>query len=413
MTNNLHKNFSLYLIILFCFGAFFLNEKHIVDNDSTISEWLINYSGGFTKRGLIGEICVFFANLFEIGLRDSILSFQLIIFLTYFLLIYFFFKDIKMNKLMIFAVFSPIFVLYPVAEIEVLARKELFIFCIFITYLNIKNNLNRIIYKLILLPIAILIWEPLIFFFPFWLAIDVIENKIKNFNKIFFKNLISLLPALLVAIYIILNPITVENWGIMSQFLKNEFGEVCYMSCGLLKEKSTIYQQFKGNFHKYSFEVFFRYFLIILIGFGPLFILSFSSSLNEKKIVLFKKYNHILIPLLILLSPVILLFAMGYDWGRWVNISYFFAVIFYFYLVKKDLIKVNENIFNKITIFLKPKKIFITVFILYCFSWNPKTVISGDVASFPGYRIPYKTFKIINNKYLKQTNFKIYYKKIF
>ena len=405
MYQNLNKNFSLYLIVLFFFGVFFLNEKHIVENDSTISEWLINYSGGFTKRGLIGEICVFFANFFEINLRDSILIFQLVIFSIYFILLYFFFKNIKMNKLMILAVFSPIFILYPIAEIEVLARKELFIFCVFIAYLNIENNFKRVVYKIILLPIAILIWEPMIFFLPFWIAVDIIDNKIKRFDKIFFINSISLLPTLFFAIYIILNPITVENWNILSQSLKNDFGEVCYMSCELLKDKSTISQQFTGNFHKYSFEVFFRYFLIILIGYGPLFILSFSSSLNEKKIIIFKKFNHLLFPLLILLAPIILLFAMGYDWGRWVNIGYFFSVIFYFYLIKKNLININENIFKKITVFLNPKKVFVTTFIIFCFSWNPKTVISGDVASFPGYRIPYKTFKIINIKYYKKLNF--------
>lgn len=405
MYKNINNKFFLYLTVLFCFGVFFLNEKHIIENDSTISEWLINYSGGFTKRGLVGHICVFFAKFFEINLRDSILIFQLIIFSVYFLLLYFFFKNIKMNKLMILAVFSPIFILYPIAEIEVLARKELFIFCVFIAYLNIENNFKRVVYKIILLPIAILIWEPMIFFLPFWIAVDIIDNKIKRFDKIFFINSISLLPTLFFAIYIILNPITVENWNILSQSLKNDFGEVCYMSCGLLKDKSTIYQQFTGNFHKYSFEVFFRYFLIILIGYGPLFILSFSSSLNEKKIIIFKKFNQLLFPLLILLAPIILLFAMGYDWGRWVNIGYFFSVIFYFYLIKKNLININENIFKKITVFLNPKKVFVTTFIIFCFSWNPKTVISGDVASFPGYRIPYKTFKIINIKYYKKLNF--------
>ena len=38
---------------------FFLEIKHDVGNDSTISEWLINYSGGFTKRGIIGQISIF------------------------------------------------------------------------------------------------------------------------------------------------------------------------------------------------------------------------------------------------------------------------------------------------------------------------------------------------------------------
>ena len=35
-------------------------------------------------------------------------------------------------------------------------------------------------------------------------------------------------------------------------------------------------------------------------------------------------------------------------------------------------------------------KMFVVFFIIFCFGWNPKTVMTGDVASFPGYRIPVK-----------------------
>ena len=47
-----------YLFILLCFSYFFLFIKHEVGNDSTISEWLINYEGGFTKRGVIGQLAI-------------------------------------------------------------------------------------------------------------------------------------------------------------------------------------------------------------------------------------------------------------------------------------------------------------------------------------------------------------------
>ena len=50
-----------------------------------------------------------------------------------------------------------------------------------------------------------------------------------------------------------------------------------------------------------------------------------------------------------------------------------------------------ENKMNSNFIMTLNKKLFIFVFIIFCFGWNPKTVITGDVASFPGYRIPYKT----------------------
>ena len=124
------------------------------------------------------------------------------------------------------------------------------------------------------------------------------------------------------------------------------FNENCYMSCALLKTKSSIYQQFQGNFDKYSVEIFVRYILIIIIGFGPLFILLFNSKLKKSIFIFLNKFNNLLFPYLILLSPVILLFAMGYDWGRWVNISYVFSIISFVYIYKNNLITISEKFLN-------------------------------------------------------------------
>ena len=63
MKKNINLQLSYYLIILFFFAAFFLFQKHHVANDSTISEWLINYEGGFVRRGLTGE---FFFQIHEL-----------------------------------------------------------------------------------------------------------------------------------------------------------------------------------------------------------------------------------------------------------------------------------------------------------------------------------------------------------
>ena len=51
---------------------------------------------------------------------------------------------------------------------------------------------------------------------------------------------------------------TDNQWDVMASVLKNEFGETCYMSCKLLKSKSSIIQQFQGNLGKYSFRGFFK-----------------------------------------------------------------------------------------------------------------------------------------------------------
>ena len=147
MKKNINTYLKYYFFILLFFSVIYLYQKHTVGNDSTISEWLINYSGGFTKRGIIGQLCIYLADYFGINLRDSILIFQIMILIIYFFVLYLFLKNIQINKIIILAIFTPIFILYPVAEIEVLARKEIFIFCIFIFYLFLTKNTYRLYYK--------------------------------------------------------------------------------------------------------------------------------------------------------------------------------------------------------------------------------------------------------------------------
>ena len=132
----------VYLFLLFVFGIFWLYVKHEVGNDSTISEWLINYQGGFTRRGLIGEICFQIAKYFDLRLRFVIFLFQSLMYSVFLILIYRFFRNISVNLAIIFAIFTPIFLLYPVAEIEVLARKETFVFIGFLLFLNIVHGLK-------------------------------------------------------------------------------------------------------------------------------------------------------------------------------------------------------------------------------------------------------------------------------
>ena len=127
-----YKNyFKYYLISISVFAFIWLYLKHGVGNDSTISEWIINYQGGFTRRGLIGEIIFQISKLSSLTIRETILTFQITTYLLYFYLLHTFLKDTNNNILFIFAIFSPLFVIYPIAEVEVLGRKEIFIYVSF------------------------------------------------------------------------------------------------------------------------------------------------------------------------------------------------------------------------------------------------------------------------------------------
>ena len=394
--------FFIYLSILFLFGIFWLYIKHLVGNDSTISEWLINYQGGFIKRGLIGEICFQIAIHFDLSLRFVIFLFQSLIYSIFLILIYRFFRNIPTNLIIILSIFTPIFLLYPIAEIEVLARKETFVFIGFLLFLNISNfnyssNLP-LYYVFFVLPIICLIWEPVVFFFPFLASVLVIRLRHNQTTTILSKITICFIPALIVAMIIATNPITPENHSIMESSLKENFGEDCYMSCGMLLSRSSIISQFVQNYESVIFESIIRYPLIILIGFGPIFLLSLNSKLKIE-VLFFKNFNNLFYPILLLLTPVLFLFAMGGDWGRWVNISYTFTALFYFYLLQNNLIKINlGKITKKISFIQNKKPLLVICFVLYAFGWTPQTSLRGDVSSFPGYRVPYKTVKILYQK---------------
>ncbi len=207
-------------------------------------------------------------------------------------------------------------------------------------------------------------------------------------------------PGILLSFYIATNPLNENEWKVMATVLKNEFGETCYMSCGLLKSKSTILQQFQGHVGKYSFEVIFRYLLIVLIGFFPISLLLKNCTANSKKLIFFRSFKNLLTPFCIAISPVILLFAMGYDWGRWVNISYVISALIVFSLLKNEKINLNTTLLKQNFLYKIKGKMFVILFIIFCFGWNPKTVMLGDVASFPGYRIPVKVLnKVFTGEY--------------
>ena len=402
MKKNINNKYILiYLIILLLFSYFFLYFKHQVGNDSTISEWLINYEGGFTRRGFIGQIAILLSRLFESDLRWTIFLFQSFFCTAYFFLLWYLLKDLKNNRIINLSIFTPIFILYPIAEIEVLARKEIIVFTLFLVYILFPlNHWFKNILLILFSFFSVLIWEPTLFFFPLIFLYLIIENKIDKVDFKLVKLILLMSPGVLLALYIIANPFSDNQWEVMASVLNNEFNERCYMACGLLISKSTLIQQFQGNAGKYSFEVIFRYSLIIIIGFYPLALLLKNSVIKSKNLVILRNFKNLLTPSCIAIFPVILLFAMGYDWGRWVNISYVISALIFYSLLKNNKIILNINSLKKNFLYKLKGKVFVIFFLIFCFGWNPKTVMLGDVASFPGYRVPVKVInKILFDKY--------------
>jgi hypothetical protein len=165
------------------------------------------------------------------------------------------------------------------------------------------------------------------------------------------------------------------------------------MSASLLVE-NTIYFDTINFVHKNAnYTHYIRYLLIFLVGFFPLHYLIKQNSFKKNNNFITNNFKLFQI-YLILYMPPILLFIFGYDWGRWINITYTFSVLLYFFLLKNDFITNYLVIQNPIlSTIVNKKKFLIIVFIIFAFFWNPKTVITGDIATNTLYKIIYNSSK--------------------
>tara|TARA_B110000967_G_C18660117_1_gene447744 strand:- start:48 stop:806 length:759 start_codon:yes stop_codon:yes gene_type:complete len=228
----------------------------------------------------------------------------------------------------------------------------------------------------------------------------LIDLVVFNFNK-FDKKLIwlflSYLVIFLVTIFIYLNPISSESFNIMKNVLMNDFEENCYMSCSFVGNQSqnSYIELVYLNAEVLKPTHIIRYILIILIGFYPLFNLLKISRLSNTKLFFFSNYKSLLFPFIFAFIPSIFLYPPMYDWGRIVHISYSFMLLSYIFLLKNNLIKIDQerlakNIFENLS-----NKIFFILFIIFCLGWNQKTVMTADITTNSFYKIIYNSSKKI------------------
>lgn len=378
--------FSIYLIFLLLASIVFLYMKSQSSVDWNTSEWLINYEGGFTRRGLIGQIAKILTLENYISLRQSILILQILFLIIYYYLIFVFLKNLKKNILLIFCIFSPLFLLFPLAELESLVRKEIFLFIVYIFFLiqslkkfgNVKSKLTFFV----LLPITILIWEGAIIYYVYFLVLLLIYQLSQK--KINFLDIIVNSTPTLIIFFLIFNQRLTENEiSIMCKSINECYGAIDYLNNSLASNIHEVTSKFK-------LEFLFRYFAAFVLGYFP-FILLIQSSYFKENIywISLKKL------FLILFLTNFIFYFIAIDWGRWLNISYIMNFLLYVHLLKANIVVINFK--SKIFQNLKnvPNKLITVTFIIFSFSWNIKTTISESIGSFPLYRIFIKLFKYL------------------
>ncbi len=387
--------FFKYYLIFICFSSIFLmTRSYQLEVNNSMAEWLINYQGGFGRRGLLGELFSQLSIKFNFPIRKVILFFLYIIFVIYYSLIYFFFRNIKKNRLIIISILSPLFILFPLAELEALGRKDILIPLFFLVYCNLFLKVNFLGLFLILLvsfTTLLLTHEVSIFYFPFFLVVLFFKIEKINLIKFFFIILISVFFVFI--IYILSkSPHSSDQIKIMCDQIRNVLNDKCGLGAYVLD------RTLKENIAEININIIqlVRNLFVFIFGFFALVILITNSYFNNEKKNFINNYFGFKSLIYMSFLSTLVPFVIAVDWGRWFNLSCTMSTLFYFFCYKNGNIILNtNNMIAKIFSlnYFKNKKLFLIMVFLLCFTWNPKAVYHEDIGSFPIYRIATKLIK--------------------
>ena len=319
-------NQKIIKIFIYCFlfgysvnYIFFTYRFFERENGFILGDWLINYSGGFSRRGLTGEIFINFASFFNLDLINTTFIAVSIIFICF---IYYLIKLIynsNISFLLAIIIFSPATLLFNFIDPLAIGRKEIVFFLFLLIYLQIRDKLYL---NILLIPFslfAMLIHELFFLLIQFFFISRYLMNneiKFKNFIIEIFILFFSILYF--ISITFVFEPNTSKMCSRILEF--GLYTNACWAILGMDGPISHIQDIQYILYTKY----YFIFFILIAL---PIFLILTKNLL---------KNNFFSILLIILtILPFFSLILIVNDWGRYLNIFAMYWMIILLYLSKK------------------------------------------------------------------------------
>ena len=324
--------------------------------DWTFEDWLINYEGGFVRRGLSGEIISRISNFFVgeskqfyFGIQIHFAYFYIlsILCLIFYVLLFKFLKKEKLNFQNLFIILSPLSISFIIYNFAAIGRKEVLFFIIFLLFIFLLSSIKKrelsIFFLIIFFPLVLLLHEGLIFFISAFLVIFLFE--INTFNKKFILSTILIFVLLSFGVFIL----TVIFKGDLAQIkaiclsLSSYPLEDCFGLSAIGTLSSSLSPATSGNeFNILWGRVFkdkylFYYPIFAIIAFYPLIKSSFNYCFNISVGNKIYKLNFSTIAIVYFVNSLPL-YIFSHDWGRWLHVNYILFMITFFYLKRVNKI---------------------------------------------------------------------------
>lgn len=392
MSNYLYSRLNTlgtFLIIIICYQA--LDKAFYMAYDALsmkgdlwlTADWVINYSSGFIRRGLLGQILLTFCQLFNLDLIRVTIHFQLILiilFITLSIILYFTTTKTFIEKT-IFC--SPAFYISfcywsPLGGF----RKELLLLFFFILLIFLALSLKKqlatyyyMVFTVLLYIVLGLTHEMIIFFSPFFLFFFFIllKNKSISLNSFWcFFTIICLANILLLLLSYFFHGSPKSSITVCKSVSPYTISVFCNGAIKALgNDLHTAYESISYYIKKTNYLTFYP--LLFLISFLPFTMIAYDKALKVKYFLLIS---------LICLLP---LFIIAIDWGRWISIYITLFSLLTFYLLHTNHAQIKPFYQQHILLFA-------ILFVTYTLTW---IIPYCCIYSFPQNRLIIKIMALL------------------
>ena len=389
------KKVSLFLIFLSLIIV--INNSFRFYRNKTayeMGDWLINYQGGFVRKGLIGEFFFQVHKFVNLNPALLILFFIIFLYLSYYFVIAKFLNKIVFDRIILLVLFSPIAFFFPVFNSKASARKEILFFSVLslLCYFLPKIDKKYFFYIYATLFIFLgLSYEGFVFYYIYLIIPYLFIVQPQKVAEIKFFLLGSFFIVSLI-IFLTFNFHGSSNHvDAICNSIKNFANPQCttFGQIAFLKHDLSVYLAEKFNtkinyldpnsvFPNFVTKFIIVYFVFFLICFSPIFLLYKRSS---SSILIFNQKINFVFFLIIPIVTTLPIYIIGMDWGRYLHISYLSSLIIFLFLINNNLItyKSREENYENNSIF--KKIIFIICFVLFCFGWSVPFCCKPEIKS--------------------------------
>lgn len=378
LTKFLKNNKILFSLLAISLIAIINNFFRFFQNNTAyqFDPWFSNYQGGFVRRGLPGEIFYQIYNFINIHPGWMIFIFVTLLYIFFYFNFINLIKNIKINKLYIFAIFSPLSFYFPVLNSKASGHKEILflffltLFCLIIPKIKKEHAIQLIILISVFLSLS---YEVLIFYLVYLIVPFIYFYNFKNYREL----ISNLIPIIIVCIFLTFINFhfsgktnhTIDICNSVKPYVNKNCETVGKIADLSLVIKGHTSQKSNWNYGETSlYPAYYKiYGLGFIIGFLPLFLIY-----RRIKVIKFpvKKFTlHPIFVLLFLLITAFPIYYLGADWGRYLHIAYMSSLIFTFFCInnkifnyKNEKISLKNNLFTRI--------IFMVALFVYCFGWT-------------------------------------------